>query len=154
MNELAIPVDESALLVNGLIVGAVLFGLGLIGFLVRRNVIVMFLCVEMMLQGVSVSFVAWGRYHNNFSGQMMVIFIIAIAACEAAVALALIVNLFHRSRTLDMIFWQELREEGQPVFVDRAVPEELKERPRWPGLTIAGVAPSPDLEEQTHRSRI
>lgn len=154
MSEAIVPVNETALLVNGLIVGAVLFGLGLIGFLVRRNVIVMFLCAEMMLQGVSVSFVAWGRYHDNFSGQMMVIFIIAIAACEAAIALALIVNLYHRGHTLDMVFWQDLREEGQPAFVDRAVPEEVAEERHWPELTASGVQPPIDLEEQSHRRRV
>ena len=55
----------------------------MVGFLVRRNVIVMFLCAEMMLQGVSLSLVAWGRHHHNWDGQSLVIFVIAVAACEA-----------------------------------------------------------------------
>ena len=76
--------QEIALLYDYLAVGALLFGVGLVGFLSRRNMIVMFLCVEMMLQGVSVSLVAWGRCHNDFGGQALVIFIIAVAACEAA----------------------------------------------------------------------
>ncbi len=71
--------SEVALLNNGLVVGAVLFGLGMIGFLSRRNMLIMFLSAELMLQGVSLSFAAWGRFHNDFGGQTLVLFIIAIA---------------------------------------------------------------------------
>ena len=80
-------VDESALLNGYLLVGAILFGLGLVGFLSRRNMILMFLAVEIMLQGVSLSLTAWSRFHNNFDGQMLVLLIITVAACEAAIAL-------------------------------------------------------------------
>ena len=66
---------EMQLLYNYLVVGALLFGIGLIGFLSRRNMIIMFLAAEMMLQGVSVSLVAWGRFHNDWGGQVLVIFI-------------------------------------------------------------------------------
>ncbi len=76
--------NEAALLQNSLLLGAALFSIGLVGFLCRRNMIVMFLCAEMMLQGVSVSLVAWGRWHNNWDGQVLVIFILTVAACEAA----------------------------------------------------------------------
>ncbi len=62
---------ESALLQNSLLLGAALFSIGLVGFLSRRNMIVMFLCAEMMLQGVSISLVAWGRWHNNWDGQVL-----------------------------------------------------------------------------------
>lgn len=154
MSDTVIPLNEAALLVNGLTLGAILFGVGLIGFLVRRNMIVMFLCVEMMLQGVSVSFVAWGRYHDNFDGQMMVLFVIAVAACEAAIALALIINLFQRGKTLDMVFWQDLREEGLPPYLDYAVPEESAAEQLWPALPAAGIEPLPNREEELHRSRI
>lgn len=88
---------ELALLQNYLIVGGILFAIGLIGFLVRRNMIVMFLSAEMMLQGVSVSLVAWGRFHNDWGGQSLTLFIIAVAACEAGIALALILSLAYRS---------------------------------------------------------
>ena len=93
---------ETAFLNNYLVVGAVLFGLGMIGFVSRRNMIVMFLSAEIMLQGVSLSLVAWGRFHNDFGGQMLVLFIIAVAACEAAVALAVVVTLFRRRGNLDV----------------------------------------------------
>ncbi len=146
--------DAAAELYNYLIVGALLFALGLVGFLVRRNMIVMFLCAEMMLQGISVSLVAWGRYHANWGGQMLVIFILTVAACEAAIAMALILMLFHRSGKLDIAFWQEMREEGQPAYVDREVPEEREEDRQWPRLTPAGVLPSRDPEADLHRSRV
>ncbi len=90
---------ELASLQAFLTVGAALFGIGLIGFLSRRNMIVMFLSAEMMLQGVSLSLVAWGRYHSDLGGQMLVIFIIAVAACEAAIALAVVLMLFERKGT-------------------------------------------------------
>ena len=85
--------NEAALLHNSLILGAVLFGIGMVGMIVRRNMIVMFLCAEMMLQGVSLSLVAFGRYHNDWGGQMLVLFIITVAACEAGIAMALILML-------------------------------------------------------------
>lgn len=146
--------DPAAELFNYLVVGAILFALGAAGFLIRRNMIVMFLCAEMMLQGISLSLVAWGRYHGSWGGQMFVLFIITVAACEAAIALALILMLFHRSGKLDIAFWQEVREEGQPAYVDREVPEEREEDRVWPRLTTAGVRPEREAEADLHRSRV
>ena len=146
--------NETALLYNFLAVGGVLFALGLVGFLVRRNLIVMFLCAEMMLQGVSVSLVGWGRYHNDWGGQMLVVFIITVAACEAGLAMALILMLAQRAGKLDSTTWQDLREEGQPAYVDREVPEELATEQVWPHLTPAGVEPTADREALAHRSRV
>ena len=99
--------DEAALLYQSLLVGAILFGIGMVGFLSRRNMIVMFLAAEMMLQGVSVSLVAWGRYHNDWGGQIVVIFSLTVAACEAAIALALVLMLYHRNGKLDIDAWHE-----------------------------------------------
>ena len=146
--------NELVLLQNYQLIAALLFGIGLVGFLVRRNMIIMFLCAELMLQGVSLSLVAFGRYHNDWGGQMLVIFIIAVAAAEAGIALALILMLFQRSQSLDATFWQELREEGQPPYVDRGVPAQRPERRVWPRLTPAGVAPETEQDEQLHRSRV
>ena len=146
--------EPAAELFNYLTVGGILFALGLIGFLVRRNMIVMFLCAEMMLQGISISLVAWGKYHANWGGQMLVIFILTVAACEAAIALALVLMLFHRSGRLDIAFWQEMREEGQPAYVDREIPEEREEDKVWPTLTPSGRLPSRDPEIDLHRSRV
>jgi len=152
--------SEIALLYNNLAVGGVLFALGLIGFLVRRNMIVMFLCAEMMLQGIALNLIGWGRYHGSqglpgaWGGQMLVIFIITIAACEAGIAMVLILMLARKSGKLDSAAWQDLREEGVPAFVDRQVPEERIEDRVWPHLTPAGIEPPHDPEQFIHRPRV
>jgi NADH-quinone oxidoreductase subunit K len=152
--------NEVSLLYNFLAVGGVLFALGLVGFLVRRNMIVMFLCAEMMLQGISVNLIGWGRYHGSlglpgaWGGQMLVVFIITIAACEAGVAMALILMLARRTGKLDSAAWQDLREEGQPAFVDREVPEERTEDRIWPKLTPAGIEPPRDPDRLIQRPRV
>src|SRR5205823_2839602 len=88
------------------------------GFLARRNLIVMFLCAEMMLQGVAINLVAFARYRGNLQGQAFTLFVITVAACEAAVALALILMLYKRRGSLDVSLWQDLREPGQEATVD------------------------------------
>jgi NADH-quinone oxidoreductase subunit K len=129
-------------------IGAMLFAIGIVGFLSRRNMIVMFLAAEMMLQGVSLSFIAWGRYHNDLGGQVFVIFIIAVAACEAAIALALVLVLFERRGNLDIAGWHDLRESNQAPFQEEALPPESgDEPPPMPHLTPAGVEQTePDTE--------
>jgi NADH-quinone oxidoreductase subunit K len=145
---------ELALLENYLFIGAMLFGIGLVGFLARRNMIVMFLAAEMMFQGVSVSLVAWGRYHNDWGGQVLVIFIIAIAACEAAIALVLILMLFQRSGRLDVAVWQELREANQPAYVDEDVADEPFAVLESPHLPPAGVAPPTTPDQTEYREHV
>ncbi|MGV3604891.1 MAG: NADH-quinone oxidoreductase subunit NuoK [Planctomycetaceae bacterium] len=146
--------NEISLLYNYLIVGGILFVLGMVGFLVRRNMIIMFLCAEMMLQGVSLSLIGWGRYHGDWGGQMLVIFIITVAACEAAIAMALVLMLAQRTGKLDAAGWQDLREDGLAPFVDRQVPAEREEDHVWPTLTPAGREPEPDIEGLSHRGRL
>jgi NADH-quinone oxidoreductase subunit K len=147
--------DELVLLEKYLVVGALLFGIGLIGFFSRRNMIVMFLAAEMMLQGVSISLVAWGRFHNDWGGQMLVIFILTVAACEAGIALALVLALYQRSGSLDIAFWHNLREENQAAHVDLEVPEVRESRQHvWPHLTPAGIEPPHDSKEGSHRTHV
>src|SRR5947207_8937562 len=110
--------NPAATLQNYLVVGAILFGLGMIGFLARRNFIVMFLSAEMMLQGVAINLVAFGRYRGNLQGQVFVLFVLTVAACEAALALALILMLYRSRKTLDVSLWQDLREADQMPVVD------------------------------------
>lgn len=129
-----------------LAVAAALFGIGLVGFLTRRNLITMFLCAEMMLQGVAINFVAFARYHGNLQGQIFVLFILAVAACEAGVALALFLALYRRRRSLDASDWQELRELGVPPAIDEEPLEAPKEEP-LPTLPPAGARPQPTAEE-------
>jgi NADH-quinone oxidoreductase subunit K len=146
--------DEQSLLYNSLLVGALLFGIGLVGFLSRRNMIVMFLAAEMMLQGVSVSLIAWSRFHNDWGGQILVIFSLTIAACEAAIALALVLMLYHRNGQLDIDAWHELRESNLPPHVDVELPE-IRQPPKvWPHLPPAGVEPLPDPDEELHREHV
>jgi NADH-quinone oxidoreductase subunit K len=148
---------EVHLLYDYLIVGALLFGIGLVGFLARRNMIVMFLAAEMMLQGVSISLAAWGRFHNNWGGQVLVIFVLTVAACEAGIALALVLMLHHRSGRLDIAFWQSIREANQPSYIDTEIPDDEHPLPVWPQLPAAGVEPPTDeeeLEEREHRIHV
>jgi NADH-quinone oxidoreductase subunit K len=133
--------DGESLLNNTLALGAMLFALGLVGFITRRNLIVLFLCAELMLQGVSLTFVAFGRHHGTWGGQIFAIVSLAIAAAEAAVALALIVVLFRRQGSLDVSIWQDLREEDQPPILDDKVLEEPLPEPQWPHLYPSGRLP-------------
>jgi NADH-quinone oxidoreductase subunit K len=93
-----------------LLIGACLFAVGMFGFLTRRNLILMFLSLELMLAGVSLNFVVFGQLHGDFGGQVFSIFILVVAACEAALALSLIVALVRLRGTLDSKAWSALRE--------------------------------------------
>ena len=132
-----------------LAVGAVLFTLGMVGFLTRRNLIVLFLCAEMMLQGVAINLVAFARYRGNLQGQAFVLFILTVAACEAGIALALILMLYRRKGSLDVSVWQELREAGQEAAIDEEPLPPLKREEPLPRLTPAGIEP-PHRPEETH----
>jgi len=92
-----------------MIIGALLFGLGVIGFLSRRNMIVMFLSTEVMFQGVLVNLVAMGMMHGNLHGQMLGIFVLVIAAVEAGLGLAIVVMMYRRVGTLDAEAWRQMR---------------------------------------------
>jgi NADH-quinone oxidoreductase subunit K len=132
-----------------LVVGAALFALGMVGFLARRNLIVLFLCAEMMLQGVAINLVAFARYRGNLQGQAFVLFILTVAACEAGIALALILMLYRRKRSLDVSAWQELREAGQePATDEEPLPPGPREEP-LPKLTPSGIEP-PHRREESH----
>lgn len=79
-----------------------LFVIGLLGVLTRRNVITMFMCIELMLNAVNLSFLAFSRYLGQLEGQIFVFFVMTVAAAEAAVGLALIVVLSRRKQTVDV----------------------------------------------------
>jgi len=126
---------------NYLVVGAILFVLGMIGFLARRNMIIMFLSAEMMLQGVALNLTAFARFRGNLQGQAFVLFIVTVAACEAAIALALILMLYRRRKSLDVSLWQELREPGlEPIEDEEPLPPPPPEEP-LPQLPPAGREP-------------
>lgn len=95
-----------------LAVSALLFGLGIVGFLSRRNMIIMFLCTELMFQGAALAMIAFARQYMDVSGQVFVIFILTVAAAEAALALALVVLLYRCRETLNSEAWSDLGEGG------------------------------------------
>jgi NADH-quinone oxidoreductase subunit K len=82
-----------------LLVSVLLFCLGLLGVLVRRNVLVIYMSLELMLNAANLALVAFSRFNNNLNGQIIVFFIITVAASEVAVGLALIVALYRRRHT-------------------------------------------------------
>ena len=82
-----------------LTVSALLFSLGLLGVLMRRNLLVIYMSLELMLNAANLAFVSMSRFKNNLNGQVMVFFIITVAAAEVAVGLALIVALYRKRQT-------------------------------------------------------
>ena len=80
---------------------AILFTIGVAGVLLRRNAIILFMCIELMLNAVNLSFVALGQLYG-MSGQIMVFFVMTVAAAEAAVGLAIIVAIFRHKQTVDL----------------------------------------------------
>jgi NADH-quinone oxidoreductase subunit K len=77
-----------------LILSGILFTIGVTGVLIKRNPIVIFMCIELMLNAVNLTLVAFSRYHQNLSGQLIVIFVLAVAAAEVSVGLGIIVSIF------------------------------------------------------------
>ena len=92
----AVPMD------HGLMLAALLFALGLIGVLVRRNVIFILMSIEIMLNAAGLAFVVAGSRWGQADGQVMFIFILAVAAAEVSVGLALVLQLYRRLQTLDV----------------------------------------------------
>ncbi len=92
-----------------IVLGAVLFAIGLVGFLSRRNLIVMFLSTEVMFQGVVINAVAFARLHEQLDGQVYALFLLVIAAVEAGLALGMLMMLYRRRRTLDAEAWSVMR---------------------------------------------
>ena len=92
-----------------LVLSAVMFFMGMGGVLFRRNVIVLLMCIELMLNAVNLSLVAFSKYSNLVDGQIMVFFVMTIAAAEAAVGLALAVSIFKRYREVNIRFFEHLK---------------------------------------------
>lgn len=85
-----------------LILGAVLFVIGVIGFFVKRNIIALLLSVEIMLNAVNLTFVAFSSHLGQISGQIFVFFVLVVAAAEAAVGLALVIAMFRNRESLNV----------------------------------------------------
>jgi NADH-quinone oxidoreductase subunit K len=83
-----------------LLLSAIVFAIGVVGVLVRRNALVIFMSIELMLNAANLAFVAFGREMNSLDGQIFVFFVMTVAAAEVAVGLAIIVNLFRLRETV------------------------------------------------------
>ena len=108
------PISDSLLhvgLSHYLVLSAILFSLGLLGVLLRRNVIVILMSIELMLNAVNITFVAFSRYsqNQNMDGQAMVFFVMTIAAAEAAVGLALATTIFKKFREVNIRYFEHLK---------------------------------------------
>ena len=84
-----------------LALSAIIFGIGITGVLVRRNLIVMFMSLELMLNAVNINLAAFSKYLNAMGGQIFIVFVMCVAAAEAAVGLALIITLFRNKETVN-----------------------------------------------------
>ena len=93
----------------GLLLAVILFCIGLAGLLIRRNIIFMLLCVEIMLNAAGMAFIVAGSAWGQAEGQVMFIFILAMAAAEVSVGLALIIRLFKQSGSLDISKANEMK---------------------------------------------
>jgi NADH-quinone oxidoreductase subunit K len=134
-----------SVIVQSLLLAASLFAIGLVGFVTRRNMILMFLAVELMLAGVALNLVAFGASHGNDRGQIFAILVVTLASCEAAIGLAVVVALFRRKSSLDIQLWSSLR---SPAALDSRDYEPLPagltddgESDDKPRLTPAGLDP-------------
>jgi NADH-quinone oxidoreductase subunit K len=125
-------------------VGVALFVLGAIGFVTRRNLILMMLSAELMLHGVSLNLLAFGRMYGRMEGQAFTVFVLTVAACEAGLSLSIILSLYQRRKSLDVELWSTLKEPDVQagVTIDDAPIEEPEMY--FPSLTGAGAMPSID----------
>jgi len=85
-----------------LLLSALLFACGVIGFLIKRNIITIFMCIELMLNAVNLAFVAYAAHWHRLNGQVFVFFVMVVAAAEAAVGLAIIIAVFRTRETLNV----------------------------------------------------
>ena len=106
------PMSEMLLTVglnHYLILSALLFTMGMIGVLMRKNVIVILMGIELMLNAVNLSFISFSSFSGNLNGQIMVFFVMTIAAAEAGVGLALAVSIYKRYKEINIRFFEQLR---------------------------------------------
>lgn len=85
-----------------LALSAILFSIGVLGVLTRKNAIVMFMCIEMMLNAVNLSLVTFSGWHNDINGLILVFFSLCVAAAEAVIGLAIIIAIFRNNLTVDL----------------------------------------------------
>ena len=90
------------MIAEALFFSALLFAIGAVGVITRRNALIVFMCVELMLNAVNLSFVALARMHGSAAGQVFVVFVMTVAAAEAAVGLAIVIAIFRHRQTVNL----------------------------------------------------
>jgi len=95
-----------------LLLAAVLFGIGLVGVLIKRNALIVMMCIELMLNAANLTFLAFARQQGNVGGHAIAFFVIAVAAAEAAVGLAIVIAIYRTRGSVNMDDVRELREEA------------------------------------------
>jgi NADH-quinone oxidoreductase subunit K len=85
-----------------LVLSAIMFGLGILGVLLRRNALVVFMCLELMFNAANLAFITFARMYSSVSGQVVVFFVMTVAAAEVAIGLALMVEIFRNKHSIDM----------------------------------------------------
>jgi NADH-quinone oxidoreductase subunit K len=93
---------SATLIQHALLLSLALFAIGVVGVFLRRNVITVFMCIELMLNAVNLAFIAFSRAWGNLDGQVLVFFVLTVAAAEAAVGLAIIISIHRHKDTLDI----------------------------------------------------
>lgn len=96
-------------LAHYLLLAAATFSVGLVGVMVRRNAIILFMCIELMLNSVNLTFIAFSKYRVDLDGQIFAFFVMAVAAAEAAVGLAIILHIFRHKKSVNVDEASELR---------------------------------------------
>lgn len=84
-----------------LVLSAVIFAIGVLGVLIRRNLIVLLMSIELMLNGVNLTFIAFSRFLGSIDGQVIVFFVMAVAAAEAVIGLAIVISVYRHRQSLD-----------------------------------------------------
>lgn len=96
-------------LAHYLILSAAIFSIGLVGVMIRRNALILFMSIELMLNAVNLTFIAFARYRIDMDGHIFAFFIMAVAAAEAAVALAIVLHVYRHTRSLNVDDMQNLK---------------------------------------------
>lgn len=109
MNESTVSSIQGVPLNYYLWLSSALFVIGVLGVLYRRNAIIIFMCIELMLNAVNVLLVAFSAYHGDGTGQIFVFFIMAVAAAEVAVGLAILIVIYHNTKTTDINVLNKLK---------------------------------------------
>lgn len=96
-------------LIHYLVLAAAIFSIGTVGILIRRNALILFMSIELLLNSVNLTFIAFSKYRFDLDGHVFAFFVMAVAAAEAAVALAIVLHVFQHTRSLNVDEIQQLK---------------------------------------------